>query len=528
MNARNSTRKIEFGDFQTPISLANKICALLYREGTRPHSIVEPTCGEGNLLLSALERFPPAIRAIGVDINREYIEHVRDRLAMRSYSDKTLVLEDDFFGIDWGKLVNDLPEPILVIGNPPWVTSSELAVLNSTNLPKKTNFQGFSGLDAQTGKSNFDISEWMLIRILEFLDHRDATMAMLCKTSVARKVLAYAWKRNLPLRFSQIHIIDARREFGVSVDACLLVCGVSKSERQKDQVCLVYEGISDDTHRTTFGYRDGRLIADIGCYERWKHLEDVNPYRWRSGIKHDCAKVMELGKEGQEFRNKLGELCDLETRYIYPMLKSSDVARETMPVPSKWMLVTQHFVGEDTAIIKYTAPKTWDYLMDHSELLDNRKSSIYKGRSRFSVFGVGEYSFSPWKVAISGLYKKLHFAVVGQQAGKPVVLDDTCYFLSCKSESEARYLAGLLNSQVAKEFFRAFIFWDAKRPITVSVLNRLSLLALARELGSEDTLLSFVASSKSFSPHRQLALFEEQDVELARVGVGEGYVTAVT
>lgn len=157
--------------------------------------------------------------------------------------------------------------------------------------------------------------------------------------------------------------------------------------------------------------------------------------------------------------------------------------------------------------------------MSHSELLDKRKSSIYKGRSRFSVFGVGEYSFSPWKVAISGLYKKLHFAVVGQYTEKPIVLDDTCYFLPCHSEGEARYLAGLLNSQVAKEFFRAFIFWDAKRPITVSVLNRLNLLALARELGSEDTLLDFLSSSKSFSPHRQLALFEE-DVELARVGVG--------
>lgn len=507
MNARRLTRKVEFGDFQTPPNLGSRICDFLFKEGVRPCSIVEPTCGEGNLLLSALDRFPSAVRAIGVDISLEYVERTRNRLTTRSYSDRAVVFRDDFFDVDWGKLLNSLPDPILVIGNPPWVTSSELASLNSTNLPKKTNFQGFSGLDAKTGKSNFDISEWMLIHILEFLDHRDATMAMLCKTSVARKVLGYAWKRLLPLRFSQIHLIDAKEAFDASVDACLLVCGVSKDERQ-DQVCRVYKGISDDTHQTTFGYRDGRLIADISCYERWKHLEDENPYRWRSGIKHDCSRVMELEKEDQGFRNKLGELHDLETTYTYPMLKSSDIARESTPIPSRWMLVTQRSVGEDTTPIKYTALNTWAYLMSHSELLDKRRSSVYKGRPRFSIFGVGEYSFSPWKVAISGLYKKLHFAVVGPHTGKPVVLDDTCYFLPCQSEDEAQYLARLLNSKVAEEFFRAFIFWDAKRPITVSVLNKLSLVALARELGSEDALLGFLSSSGPFSSHRQLALFE--------------------
>lgn len=217
---------------------------------------------------------------------------------------------------------------------------------------------------------------------------------------------------------------------------------------------------------------------------------------------------MELEREDQGFRNKLGELYNLEATYIYPMLKSSDVARERVPVPSRWMLVTQKTIGEDTAPIKFIAPKTWAYLMHHSELLDKRRSSVYKGRPRFSVFGVGVYSFSPWKVAISGLYKRLHFAVVGPHAGKPVVLDDTCYSIPCQSENEAHYLGRLLNSKVAEEFFRAFIFWDAKRPITVSILNRLNLIALARELGSEDAILVFLASSGSLLSHRQLALFE--------------------
>ena len=34
------------------------------------------------------------------------------------------------------------------------------------------------------------------------------------------------------------------------------------------------------------------------------------------------------------------------------------------------------------------------------------------------------YTFEPWRVAISGFYKKLNFRVVGSFEGKPIVLDD--------------------------------------------------------------------------------------------------------
>jgi hypothetical protein len=105
---------------------------------------------------------------------------------------------------------------------------------------------------------------------------------------------------------------------------------------------------------------------------------------------------------------------------------------------------------------------------------------------------VGEYSFALWKVAISGFYKKLDFRVVGPHEGKPVVLDDTCYFVACKTKEEASFIAQLLNSHIAKDFFRAFLFWDEKRPITVGLLKRLDLLALARELDVEDTLKEFL------------------------------------
>ena len=94
------------------------------------------------------------------------------------------------------------------------------------------------------------------------------------------------------------------------------------------------------------------------------------------------------------------------------------------------------------------------------------------------MFGIGAYSFAPWKVAISGMYKRSTFTVVGPHEGRAVVFDDTCYFLAFDDERSARRAATALMSRAASDFFRARIFWDAKRPITKSILQSLDLKAL--------------------------------------------------
>jgi hypothetical protein len=468
---------VEFGDFQTPHDLARKACELLASQAFQPQTIIEPTCGAGNFLVAALEQFPSATEALGLDISPAYIEAARTAIERSNESRRIELIEGDFFTADWPLLLAHRAEPLLVVGNPPWVTNARLGVLNSANLPAKTNFQNHSGFDAMTGKSNFDISEWILIRVLQWLDKKEAAVGMLCKTSVARKLLAYAWRNRLSLSGAAIHRFDAARHFGASVDSCFFICRFSPSAH--NPTCRVYGGLNDKDFVETLGSSDGAVVS-IELFERWQHLRGDNN-RWRSGIKHDCSKVMELTKEGDKYRNGLGELVELEETFVYPMLKSSDLARDSVLAPRRWMLVTQKGVRDDTAALKEVAPKTWDYLLSHAEFLDKRGSSIYKNRPRFSVFGIGEYSFSFWKVAISGFYKKLSFKVVGAHDGKPMVLDDTAYFIPCESQREAERLSSFLNSQIAQEFFQTYIFWDSKRPITVDILRRLDLSALEKE-----------------------------------------------
>lgn len=467
-------KKVEFGDFQTPDALAREICKTLHCLGVSPGSIVEPTCGTGSFLRASVAAFPESALYLGFEINPDYV-----RVAQSV--EQADVRCENFFEKDWSGMLGGLGEPILVIGNPPWVTNSAMGLLGGSNLPTKSNFQRLRGLDAITGKSNFDISEWMLLHLLESLSGREAVLAMICKTAVARKVLAHAWSRNLQIKSSSIYLIDAAEHFGASVDACLLVCVLERDAVSRE--CVVYSYLDASAPDSTFALRAGRLVSDLGAFNTYGHLFGTSPLKWRSGVKHDCSRVIELHPKGCDyFENGLGEIVRLEPTHLYPMLKSSELMKPHLN-PSRYMLVTQRSVGDDTSQIERDAPRTWEYLQAHADWFDRRASTIYRNRPRFSIFGIGPYSFAPWKVAISGFYKRLDFRCIRHIENKPVMLDDTCYFLPCQTERDAMFLAKLLNSEAAKGFFRSFVFWDAKRPITAQLLSSLDLGMLAEEAG---------------------------------------------
>lgn len=495
MEMAKKTKSIaEFGDFQTPGELAREVCGLLAEQQLTPASLVEPTCGLGSLFFEGLDQFQSIEVAVGMDQNADYLQQANAKRLTHPRSAISKLVEGNFFTTDWDTLLADLPDQLLILGNLPWVTNSELSTLESGNIPIKSNFQRRGGLDALTGKSNFDISEWMLIRLMEILNGRQATLAMLCKSSVARKVLCHGWKKSVAFERADIFTIDASRHFGVSVDAVLFVMHFRPGAH--DLTARVYPHLSTADIPTVLGFDDGRILSDPDAHRATKHLNGDEVIQWRSGVKHDCSKVMELRREGTLFRNGFGNLVELEETYLYPMLKSSDLARGRIVNTDRCMIVTQESIGQPTDAILERAPKTWAYLTEHARFLEKRGSSIYRGKPPFSIFGIGEYTFTPWKVAISGFYKKLRFTMLGPTEGKPVVLDDTSYFLPCPSAEAAEFLATLLNSSLAANYFQAQIFWDSKRPITAEILRRLDLCKLAEELGQARTFEKLLGDTK--------------------------------
>ncbi len=57
MRQKNQFKKQELGDFQTPYELTQKISQLLKNLEINPQSIIEPTCGKGDFILSAINTF---------------------------------------------------------------------------------------------------------------------------------------------------------------------------------------------------------------------------------------------------------------------------------------------------------------------------------------------------------------------------------------------------------------------------------------------------------------------------------------
>lgn len=494
----------EFGDFQTPNDLAAEVVALVAKLFGSPDLVVEPTVGLGAFLRASYDKWGSACSYEGYEINHDYVHSTSRRLSdlgVRLY-------QQDFFSADWHRILRkENLSRILVLGNPPWATNSGQGILGSSNLPKKANFQRLRGFDAKTGKSNFDIAEWMLIRLIETLPE-SGVIAMLCKTMTARKVLRHFWKTEGGLESSKLFRIDAKANFDVAVDACLFFV---TGKRMEDRMATIYSSLNLDSRITEFGWIDGNLVSDVEAYTKLRELDGGSPYAWRSGIKHDASSVMEFSRCNGRFVNGLDEGVELEEEFLYPLLKSSDLGNRRA-TPRKVVIVTQRHTGDDTSSIRDVAPKTWKYLEDHSERLDSRKSSIYQNRPRFSMFGIGEYSFALWKVAISGLYKSFAFVVVPPENGRPVMVDDTCYSIPCKDEKEARLLCDLLNSEPAQNFLWSLVFEDSKRPITVDVLRRLSLVNVAKIVGRMDELTEYMLSGSDplDDGQRQLSLIMEE------------------
>lgn len=471
--------KREYGDYQTPVDFAEKVCLYLkkYRH-IEPSAIVEPTCGVGGFLKASL--LFDANEYYGIEINPEYCNVCRNAVG----SDKVKIINSDFFAFPSKTLIQDKRQ-ILVIGNPPWVTNSTLSALGSDNLPLKTNFKGLKGMDAITGASNFDICEYIILQLIHEYRDSNTVIAMLCKTSVARNVFMELKRNSISFSACDILEFDAAKVFGITASACVLVVVLSENA-VSPEICNVYDFENPEVIQSKFGYKNGQFCNNLGV-----DAEDFDGqccFEWRQGVKHDCAKVMELTVKNGTLQNGQKEEVQIEDALVFPLVKSSMFKAPVIDHFSKYVIVTQKKAREETAHLAWELPKTWKYLNDNIESFENRKSVIYRGAPPFSMFGVGNYSYAKYKVGVSGFYKQPLFSLLYSGDGKPVMTDDTSYFI-CFEQYDMAYVAMLLlNSAKVQEFLTRIAFLDAKRPYTKKVLERIDFEKIVEALTMDELM----------------------------------------
>lgn len=469
--------KREYGDYQTPVEFAEKVCVFLkdFRH-IEPSAIVEPTCGVGGFLKSSL--LFNASEYYGIEINPEYCDICRNEIQ----DDRVKIINSDFFAFSSKALIQDKRQ-ILVIGNPPWVTNSTLSALGSDNLPLKANFKGLKGIDAITGASNFDICEYIILQLINEYRNTNTVISMLCKTSVARNVFKELKRNYINFLSCDMLEFDAAKVFGINASACVLVIQLSEKEVSSD-VCNVYDFEKPETVKSQFGYADGQFYSNLDA--ETENYDGHCCFEWRQGVKHDCSKVMELTMRNGTLQNGQKENVQIEDDIVFPLIKSSMFKAPIIHNFSKYVIVTQKKAREETGHLEKEVPKTWEYLCDNIELFKNRKSSIYRGAPPFSMFGVGDYSYSRFKVGVSGFYKQPLFSVLYSDDEKPVMTDDTSYFICFDSYDMAYVAMLLLNSEKVQGFLTSIAFLDAKRPYTKKVLERVDFGKIVESLTIEE------------------------------------------
>ncbi len=485
----------DLGDFQTPSNLTDKICKYLVRIGFIPDTLIEPTCGTGNFIFSALKYFPSLKYIYCIELQKIY-EWVFKLNLLQFAHKQPLDVKIEFhrdnifihhFSPEFLHFLNHATRKLLVIGNPPWITNTELSMLESQNVPLKSNIKHDKGIEAITGKGNFDIAEYIILRMIQKFSNHAGKIAMLCKTSVIKNIVKNLRRLNLKLTNIKSILIDAKKEFNINAEAALFLADLNGNNQK---FCTISTLEMPEKSLQTFGWVNGKFVSDISLYKKYMYIEGKSPYIWRQGIKHDASKVMVLLKNNGFLLNGFNKTVSIEEDLLYPFLKSSDLKSKVIKETNRWVIITQHSLKEKTHYIASSYPKTWNYLISYSQLLDTRKSVIYKNRPRFSIFGIGEYAFKPYKVAISGFYKHPQFSLIFPIDNKPTMLDDTCYYLYFDTFQDAFFTWLLLSCDETHNFLSSIVFFDSKRPYTKEILMRIDLGKLLK-LQAFETYFNF-------------------------------------
>lgn len=472
--SENANYKKEYGDYQTPFYFAKKVMNYINNHyNISPDLIIEPTCGIGNFIKAA-NLFYPQGRIIGIDINKSYLDEAKLSLPEATF------VNENIFDYELGGLVHATFDEYLIVGNPPWVTNTRLSKYESDNIPAKTNIKNYDFFNATTGMSNFDISENIILHMIEEFRNVKCSFVFLCKYKVACNVFEYLVHNNISVSVMDIVRFDSMKIFKADTSSCILFIQFNDN-KELISFCNVHE--LDGDGESCIGFVDGKFYSNLD------NIVDIDGsccFEWRQGVKHDCSNIMELTVNGDNYQNKNNDIVSLEDDLLYPLLKSSDVKVPVVTDSAKRIIITQQKLKEDTGYIKQDFPLIWKYLTTNEEHFSNRKSNIYAKAPQFSIFGIGEYTFRKYKVAISGFYKEGMFSLVYNN--KPMMLDDTCYYLSFDDYDTAYTTMLILNSWVVKSFLQNIVLLDSKRPYTKKVLKRIDIKKALKILNLENLI----------------------------------------
>lgn len=170
--------------------------------------------------------------------------------------------------------------------------------------------------------------------------------------------------------------------------------------------------------------------------------------------------------------------AEIESALLFPLLRGRDVA-PWRATPSATILLSQDPAtrrGIPETQMQRQYPRAFAYLARFREQLARRRDRgtrqiIESGGAFYSVFGVGPYTVTPWKVVWKYIARTMIAAVVGpDESTKPIVPDHRLMLVACMHPEEAHFLCAVLNSSISRLIVQSHVIGTQ---ISAHVLEKL-------------------------------------------------------
>lgn len=528
----------DLGEYFTPHWLAQATIEMSGYQGEANNILFDPGCGSGSFLLAvagmkrqAAGQATPALlddvlhNVIGCDINPLSVltarlnllwwlaEHFGEPL---SDFDLPVFHYDTVFATPLGNSSPDalhkhLPEGCnYLVGNPPWINWNALPPtyrqkLEREILPHYVLFD-FQGQEAQLGHSNDDyLVTFTFVTIDRYL-RAGGLCSFIVKqpllTNVSGRTFRHFAIRRLckttPLRVHKVADLRQVNPFGIANETAIVV--LKKGERTVYPV--PYEIWLKNHHQIEIETRQAQPASESDATSPWviltpeleqtRFMEGRCPYEIRHGLKHDVADVL-IVQIVEQSDSKLviapagrpAEKYEIEPHALFPFVQPRHLAAWRVKGYT-YAIIPQRKAGENNEReVRQTLPLTYAYLKRFESAFAARRSRIFSGTPFYGLFGLGDYTWAPYKICWCGLGFRPEFAVAGPVADalvgtKPLVPDGTVYFIPTSDQLEAHFLCAILNAEIVHTFLSTRSS-KSKRGLPKKLMQQLRLPIFRRE-----------------------------------------------
>lgn len=545
------------GQFHTPEWLVTDVLGEL-DEGLRLRGrILDPGCGSGVfvrlLLRERLERGMAPDEALqglyGIEVDPLAVliarfsitlEFLRQGVTPPSDVPSPIHWGDAVLGASFGAERNALPKVEALVGNPPWVGWDVLSRDYRDRLRKRVldrlDLYESEGFLSRLGGASDDLLHVFTSVTIDRHLARDGQVLYLVKRSLFDNVTGRDFRR-LRLRrragssrsLAVLHVQDLSGlgkifDDGAGATALLhLVADRATSFPIPWDERVDRDGTMRRGHAQPARDEEGapwRIVWDDG--ECAPDLEGENAYaaRIRHGLKHDAEDVFAL-----EVVERSGDLVicrdetgtfEIESDLVFPYLKSRHVRAFSILGHGHVLLPQQRAGMDNEAWLREHRPCAYTYLRRHAGRLAQRRSSVYRKGVFYGLFGLGEYSFAPWRVAWCSMGEDPRFVVSGSREDaflgpRAPIFDSVHYTIAFESDDAPHYLAAYLNAAPVRERLKAN-GGRSKRRFSKRALSTVRVPAFDAENACHQALVRFSREAHARAPGTP---FDE--VELGRL-----------